>query len=74
MKIRISSDMQSTNGSIRKAMTIIGVASICMNAASAVSILGIEFPNVELLESDRTAGMPFVHEHPAKLMGMHTDD
>jgi hypothetical protein len=53
--------------SITKRLTVVCLISALSQAA--VNIMGLELPNVELIEDKRGAGMPFMHESPKALLG-----
>ena len=38
---------------------------------SAATIMGVEYPDIEIFDEKRSAGQPFLHEHPSKLLGMN---
>ncbi|TNV85189.1 hypothetical protein FGO68_gene9085 [Halteria grandinella] len=61
---------QAQNRNVVRLLLTFTIAGYC---SGAVNLLGLELPNVDLIEDKRGVGMPFTHETPSALFGCNDD-
>ena len=57
---------------IRISSKIVGAVAALACCVSSSSILGVEYPNINIVEESRKAGMPYLHPSTKMLQGKYT--